>query len=37
MLGAYCWLLWLVLVGVGPHSLSFPPDWFKVLAGVTHS
>ena len=34
MLGAYCWLLWLVLMGGWTTFPWFPPDWFKVLAGV---
>ena len=33
MLGAYCWLLCLVLVGVGPHSLSSPWTGLKSLLG----
>ena len=36
MLGIYCWLLWLVPVGVEPHSLG-SPNWFKVFAGVAYS
>ena len=34
MLGAYCWLLWLVLVGDWPTFPQFPPDWFKAVARV---
>ena len=37
MLGAYCWLLWLVLVGGWAAFPQFPLDWFKVFAGVAHS
>ena len=33
MLGAYCWLLWLVLVGVGPHTLGTPQTGLKSLLG----
>ena len=34
MLGTCCWLLWLVPVGVGPHSLG-SPGWIKVCWGGT--
>ena len=37
MLGAYCWLLWLMLAGGWATFPQFPLDWFKVLAGVAHS
>ena len=37
MLGAYCWLLWLVLAGGWATFPQFPPDWFKAVAGVGYS
>ena len=37
MLGAYFRLLQLVPAGDWPTFPQFPPDWFKVLAGVAHS
>ena len=35
MLGAYCWLLQLVLVGGGLHSLGSPQTGLKSLLGGT--
>ena len=37
MLGAYCWLLWLVPVVGWDTFPQFLPGWFNDLAGVTHS
>ena len=36
MLGAYCWLFWMVPVGGWAAFPHLALDWFKVFAGVAH-